>query len=91
MLWVITFDIKVHLSRNASTSRDDDVAHVASGVGLLGVVDVDGEVRRGHDHTEADSFSELVLAMPDLAWAEVYHLHTHKYTHGHVSITYINL
>lgn len=66
MLRSITFDIKVHLSGNARTSRDDDIADVASGVRLLGVVDVDGEVGRGHGHTEARSFGELVLAVPDL-------------------------
>lgn len=43
-LWSITFDIKAHLSGNASSSGDDDIADVASGVRLLGVVDVDGEV-----------------------------------------------
>lgn len=73
-LWTITFDIKAHLSRNARSSGDDDNTRVAAGVGFLGVVDVDGEVCRGHGHTEAHSFCELVLAVPDLTWAEVYHL-----------------
>ena len=44
MLRSITFDIKVHLSRKARSSGDDDMADVESGVRLLGVVDVDGEV-----------------------------------------------
>ena len=74
MLRSITFDIKVHLSRKARSSGDDDMADVESGVRLLGVVDVDGEVGWGHGHAEAHSFGELVLAVPDLAWTEVYHL-----------------
>lgn len=75
---VITFDIKVHLSSNARTSMDDDTAHVASRVRLLGVVDGDGDVGWGHGHTEASSFCELVLAVPNLTWAKVYHLFTEK-------------
>lgn len=44
LLWFITFDIKAHLSGNARTSMDDDIAHIASGVRFLGVLDVDGDV-----------------------------------------------
>lgn len=62
----ITFDIKANVSGNSSTSADDDSADVASGVRLLGVVDVDGEVGGGHGRTEAHSFGEVVLAVPDL-------------------------
>lgn len=72
--WCITFDIKAHLPRNAKTFRDNDAAKVASGVRLLGVVDVDGDVGRGHGHAEAHSLRELVLAVTDFPWAEVYHL-----------------
>lgn len=70
-----TFDIKVYLSVKAIMSGDEDTADIASRVRLLGVVDVDGEVRRGHGHTEAHPRGELALAEPDLTWAEVYHLH----------------
>lgn len=64
----------MHLPGEAGAPRDDDVADVAPRVGLLGVVDVDGEVGRGHGHAEARSFGEIVLAVPDLTRAEVYHL-----------------
>lgn len=74
MLWSITFDIKAYLSRNGRSSGDDDNADVESGVGLLGVVDVEGEVCWGHSHTEAHPFGELVLAIPNLTWVEIYHL-----------------
>lgn len=74
-LRTITFDIKAHLPRNARSSGDDDNTHVATRVGFLGVIDVDGEVGRGHGHTEAHSFCELVLTVSDLTWAKVYHLH----------------
>lgn len=80
MLWSITFDIKAYLSRNGRSSGDDDNADVESGVGLLGVVDVEGEVGWGHRHTEAHSFSELILAVPDQTWAKVYHLSGEKTT-----------
>lgn len=70
----ITFDIKAYVSGNGGSSRDDDNADVESGVRLLGVVDVDGEVGWGHGHAKAHSFGELVLAVPDLTWAVVYHL-----------------
>lgn len=74
-LRTITFDIKAHLPRNARSSGDDDNTRVATRVGFLGVIDVDGEVGRGHGHTEAHSFCELVLTVSDLTWAKVYHLH----------------
>lgn len=41
------------------------MAHVVTGVGFLRVVDVDGEVGRGHGHTEAHSLGELVLSVSD--------------------------
>lgn len=72
--WFITFDIKAYVSGNGGSSRDDDNADVESGVRLLGVVDVDGEVGWGHGHAEAHSFGELILAVPNLTWAVVYHL-----------------
>lgn len=64
----------MYLSGDARTFKDDDTADVASGVRLLRVVDIDGEVGWGHGCTEAHSFGELVVAVPDLAWAVVYHL-----------------
>ena len=67
MLRSITFDIKAHLSVEAGVSGDDDIADVDSRVRLLGVVDVDGEIGRGHGRAEAHSFGELVLAVADLA------------------------
>ena len=70
----ITFDIKAYVSGNGGSSRDDDNADVESRVRLLSVVDVDGEVGWGHGHAEAHSLGELVLAVPDLSWAVVYHL-----------------
>lgn len=72
----ITFDIKLYLARNGRSSGDDYDAHVQSGVRLLGVVDVEGEVGRGHGHAEAHSPGELVLSVPDLTGAEVDHLNT---------------
>ncbi len=66
MLRFVTFDIKAHLPDNAGSSGDDDVADVASGVRLLGVVDVDRDVGRGHGHTEAHSVGKHVVALPDL-------------------------
>lgn len=74
MLCSITFDIKAYLSRYGRSSRDDDNADVESRVRLLGVVDVEGEVCWGHGHAEAHSFGELVLAIPNLTWVEIYHL-----------------
>lgn len=74
----ITFDIKLYLARNGRRSRDDHDAHVESRVRLLGVVDVEGEVGRGHGHAEAHSLGELVLAVPNLTGAEVDHLNTQK-------------
>lgn len=62
----ITFDIKLYVPVNGRRSGDDHDARVEAGVGLLGVVDVEGEVRRRHGHAEAHSLRELVLAVPDL-------------------------
>lgn len=66
ILCSITFDIKAYLSRNGRRSRDDDNADVETGVRLLDVVDVEGEVCRGHRHTEAHSPGELILAISNL-------------------------
>lgn len=74
----ITFDIKLYLARNGRRPGDDHDAHVQSGVRLLGVVDVEGEVGRGHGHAEAHSLGELVLSVADLSRAEVDHLNTEK-------------
>lgn len=73
-----TFDVKLYLARNGRPSGDDHDAHVESGVRLLGVVDVEGEVGRGHGHAEAHSLGKLVLSVPDLTGAEVDHLNTQK-------------
>lgn len=76
MLCYITFDIKVYLPGNRRRSGDNHDAHVESGVGLLGVVDVEGEISRGHGHAEAHSLGELVLSVAHLTGAEVDHLNT---------------
>lgn len=71
----VTFDVQAHLSVDTHAPGDDDVAHVAPRVGLLRVVDVDGEVGRGHGRAEAHPLGELVLPVTDLPRAEVDHLH----------------
>lgn len=70
----ITFDIQLDLARNGGRSGDDHDAHVESRVRLLGVVDVEGEVGRGHAHAEAHPPGELVLSVAHLTGAEVDHL-----------------
>lgn len=45
-----TFNIEVQLSRQAWSSRNDDVAVIAPRVRLLCVIDVDGQIGRGHRH-----------------------------------------
>lgn len=62
----VTFDVKAYLSRDGGSSGDDDDADVEPGVGLLGVVDVEGDVGGGHGHAEAHPLGELVLAEADL-------------------------
>lgn len=57
---------------------DDDIAHVTSRVRFLGVLDINGDVGWRHGHTEANSFGELILAVPNLTWAKVYHLYREK-------------
>lgn len=63
---LVTFDVEVDLTTDGRRSGGEDAADVAAGVRLLGVVDVEGDVGRGHGHREAHALGELVLAEADV-------------------------
>lgn len=63
---LITFDVKDNLTTDGWSSGGEDAADVGAAVRLLGVVDVEGDVGRGHGHAKAHPLGELVLAEADV-------------------------
>lgn len=57
-----TLNVKVELGGEVGVIRDDDLTEVASRVGLLGVVDVQGDVAGWHAADKAHAAFKLVAA-----------------------------
>lgn len=64
-----TLDVDAELARKARGPWNDDVAEIATRVGLLCVVDEDGQVGGGHGEGKAHSTSEFWTPNSDLARA----------------------
>lgn len=58
----VTLHVEVELSGEVRVSRDDNLTEVASRVGLLGVVDVQGDVVGWHAADKAHTAFKLVAA-----------------------------
>lgn len=65
---VLTYNIELQLPGETWCSGNDDAAEVTARVGLLSVVDVDGEVGGRHRHSKANTFPEFRTSNPDLSW-----------------------